>query len=189
MAITQPIRDKNNVCKITEYYLNRGELRNYLLVVFSIHTALRISDILRLTWNDVYDFRTRTFREGITITEKKTGKSKIVALNKAVNKGLKVYKRFAEPGKPLFLNRRTGKAIGRVQAYRLIRAAGEALRFVIRVSCHALRKTFGYHAWKSGISPAVITEIYNHSSFVVTRRYLGITQDDMNAAYVGLSFS
>jgi len=31
MPTTQPIRNKKQVHEITEYYLNRGELRNYLL--------------------------------------------------------------------------------------------------------------------------------------------------------------
>jgi site-specific recombinase XerD len=86
-------------------------------------------------------------------------------------------------------NPHTGKAISRIQAYRLIRAAAEALAFQQRVSCHSLRKTFGYHAWKSGVSPAVIMEIYNHSSLAVTRRYLGVTQDDKNEVYLKLDFT
>jgi len=90
------------------------------------------------------------------------------------------------PGDPIFKSRKTGRAIGRIQAYRIIRAAAEALEFQGRVSCHSLRKTFGYHAWKSGVSPAVIMEIYNHSSFAVTQRYLGVTQDDKNAVYLGI---
>jgi integrase len=42
------------------------------------------------------------------------------------------------------------RAISRVQAHRVIAQAAEALEFQTRVSCHSLRKTFGYHAWKSG---------------------------------------
>jgi integrase len=92
----------------------------------------------------------------------------------------------ARQGAFLIENTQTKKAISRIQAYRLIRAAAETLQFQVRVSCHSLRKTFGYHAWKSGVSPAVIMEIYNHSSLNVTRRYLGVNQDDKNAVYMGL---
>jgi site-specific recombinase XerD len=82
------------------------------------------------------------------------------------------------------VNERTGNAISRVQAYRIIRGAGCAVGLVERVSCHSLRKTFGYHAWKSGVSPVVIMDIYNHSSFDVTRRYLGVCKDDRDAVYM-----
>ncbi|MDR1439067.1 MAG: tyrosine-type recombinase/integrase [Clostridiales bacterium] len=184
MSVTQPIRNKHQVRELADYCLKRGELRNHLLIVMGVHTALRICDLLRLTWDDVYDFDRNRVRESVALTEKKTGKAKLVALNKAIIAALTICRVFAKRGEFLIKSRKgENKAISRIQAYRLIREAAEALGFAIRVSCHSLRKTFGYHAWKNGASPAVIMEIYNHSSFAVTRRYLGVTQDDKNEVY------
>jgi len=155
--------------------------------LLGLHTALRISDLLRLTWDDVYDFDNNRVRARIDIVEKKTRKAKSISLNEAVISALIMFAgRSAQKGRTLIENLKTRKAISRIQAYRLIRAASEALMFQSRVSCHSLRKTFGYHAWKSGISPAIIMEIYNHSSLSATRRYLGVTQDDKDEVYLNL---
>ena len=81
-----------------------------------------------------------------------------------------------------------GKALYRAHAYRIIRTAGKSISLPGRISCHSLRKTFGYHAWKKGTSPAVLMEIFNHSSLAVTRRYLGICQDDLNVVYMSMVF-
>jgi integrase len=189
MKTTEPVRSKYQVRELAEYYLRKGQLRNYALIVLGVHTALRISDLLRLKWEDVYDFETGTIRSSFCLTEKKTKKAKIIALNKAVISALTLLAaKKAVKGHSLIENPHTNKAISRIQAYRLIRAAAEALTFQQSVSCHSLRKTFGYHAWKSGVSPAVIMEIYNHSSLAVTRRYLGVTQDDKNEVYLSLDF-
>jgi integrase len=190
MSATEPVRKKHQVRALIEYYLKLGRFRDHCLVVMGVCTALRVSDLLRLRWDDVYDFEHCRVRGSIALTEKKTGKAKIVALNKDAVRALALYAaRAAKRGGFLIENRRTGRAISRVQAYRIVRAAAEALKLPQRVSCHSLRKTFGYHAWKSGVSPAILMEIYNHSSLAVTRRYLGVTQDDQNAVYRALCFS
>jgi len=190
MATTEPIRDKKQIRKLTSYYRGLGQFRNHALIVVTLHTALRISDVLRLSWNDVYDFDAKKVKKSITIVEKKTGKSKTIAMHRAVRRALTLCTPKEEAqNQPLFLNGRTGEAISRIQAYRLIRAAAEAVEIEERVSCHSLRKTFGYHAWKDGISPAVLVEIYNHNSLAVTRRYLGVTQDDKDAVYMGIKLS
>ncbi|MCL2578666.1 MAG: tyrosine-type recombinase/integrase [Oscillospiraceae bacterium] len=189
MAVTQPIRSKQQVRALAEYYLHKGQLRNYVLVTLGVHTALRISDLLRLKWDDVYDFEQNVVRKTVDLIEKKTKKSKTIALSKAVAGALAMLAASsARRGRYLIENCATQKAIGRVQAYRIIRAAAENLGFKQRYSCHSLRKTFGYHAWKSGVSPVVIMDIYNHSSLAITKRYLGITQDDRDAVYLGLNF-
>ena len=183
MSTTQPIRDPGQARELCEYFLKRGQIRNYVLAVMSLHTALRVSDLLRITWDDVYDFKAKRFHDYIFITEKKTHKTKIVKLNSKIISALNLYRAAAKPGKPIFINARTNKAISRIQAYRIIRAAAEALVFHVRVSCHSLRKTFGYLAWKSGVAVPILMDIYNHSSYSVTKRYLGISQDDKNEAY------
>ncbi|MCL2227081.1 MAG: tyrosine-type recombinase/integrase [Oscillospiraceae bacterium] len=190
MATTQPIRSKKHIHELSVHYLKLGQLRNYVLIVTSLHTALRISDVLRLTWDDVYDFSTKQVRKSITIVEKKTDKPKTIALHSAVISALSLYApQAAQGGRFLILNSKTDKAISRVQAYRLIRSAAESVKIDHRVSCHSLRKTFGYHAWKAGVSPAVLVEIYNHNSLAVTRRYLGVSQDDKDAVYLGIKLA
>ena len=183
MKTTQPIRNKNQVRKLADYFLKRGEIRNYVLVIMAVHTALRISDLLRLTWDDVYDFERRRVRESVTITELKTKKSKTIMLNKIVVAALNTYARAAKRNCAIIVSRKgKNKAISRQQAHRIISEAAETLN-IGRVSSHSLRKTFGYLAWKSGVSPAVIMKIYNHTSLAVTQRYLGITQDDLDDCY------
>ncbi|MDR3295387.1 MAG: tyrosine-type recombinase/integrase [Clostridiales Family XIII bacterium] len=185
MAATEPIRDRRQLRRLADYFLEKGQVRNHVLVVLAVHTALRVGDLLSLTWDDMYDFRKNRVHKSIRVTEKKTGKAKSVALHRDAVRALELFAGSARQGRSLFENPRTGKAISRVQAYRVVRAAAEELGMG-RVSCHSLRKTFGYFAWKGGRPLAVIMEIYNHSSLAVTRRYLGVAQDDKDKVYLGL---
>lgn len=187
MAATEPIRSKKQLKALAGYYLKKGQLRNYTLIVMGVYTALRISDLLRLTWSDVYDEERQTFHTHITITEKKTKKPKTIALNRQILGALRqlyLHRR----GEFIFANnRKDAKAISRVQAWRIIRAAVSAIGVDGKIACHSLRKTWGYHAVKSGkVSLVVIMDIYNHSSYEITKRYLGITQDDLDKAYLGM---
>ena len=184
---TEPIRSKKQLQEIADHWLKQGNFRNYVLIVLGVCTALRISDLLRLTWGDVYDYSGGKFRPHITLTEKKTGKEKTVALSKQAVAALK--KLFPNSkGNYIFASRRkSGNAISRVQAWRIIRAAALAVKATGRIACHSLRKTFGYFAWQAGVLPVMLMDIFNHSSFEVTRRYLGISQDDRDKIYLNLT--
>jgi integrase len=187
MAAADPIRDPKQLHQLAEYWLKRGNYRNYALIVFGAHTALRIGDLLRLKWDDVYDAKSGEFRTHIVLTEKKTGKQKTIALNPKAIEALCLCLAHRR-GKYIFAgNRRDEKAISRIQAWRVIRAAAEAIKAAGRITCHSLRKTFGYFAWKAGIMPVMLMDIFNHSSFEITRRYLGITQDDRDNVYLNIA--
>ena len=83
----------------------------------------------------------------------------------------------------LFLSKKGNKAITRTHADRIIKQAAQYAHVSGVISCHSLRKTFGYQAWKQGMSPVVLVKIYNHSSYEITKRYLGIEQDDKDEVF------
>jgi len=187
MTATEPIRDKKQLRELAGYWLNKGNLRNYVLIVLGVCTALRISDLLRLTWDDVYDREHSKFRSHITITERKTGKVKVIALNSQAIKALQMYLLNRQGAFIFQTNRKADKPISRIQAWRIIKQAADAIKIAGCIACHSLRKTFGYFAWKSGVLPVMLMDIYNHSSFEITRRYLGISQDDRDNVYLKLA--
>lgn len=44
----------------------------------------------------------------------------------------------------------TDRPITRTQAWQIVRDAAAAVGATGHISCHSLRKTWGYHAWNSG---------------------------------------
>lgn len=175
--------------------VNRASINgvNYLLIVCGLNTALRISDILKLRWKDVYNESLLSFKSHIDVKEKKTGKKTTIFINDNLKEALASYlKEIFEKKENLcevmeqfiFLGQKSeNKPISRIQAFRIISSAAKKCLLSQKVSCHSLRKTFGYHAWKKGVSPALLTSIYNHSSYKITTRYLGIDQDDRDEVF------
>lgn len=190
MNTAQPIRDAKDLENMKNYYREvRPNPRNYLLIIFGLNSALRISDILSLQRKDVYDFAANDYRQHLTLTEQKTGKTGTIFLNRTILLALQEYRQQLRRGKEiqpetyLFSHSNKNLPISRVQAFRIIRAAAEYYHIPGVICCHSLRKTFGYHAWKQGVSPVLLVSIYNHSSYAVTKRYLGIEQEDRDKIF------
>ena len=184
MATTEPIRDTAELHTLADFFLEHGQYRNHALVVMGVYTALRIGDLLQLKWCDVYNETARQFRSHLSVMEQKTGKRKNIALNHRAIHALEVYYPHRQ-GEYLFASRKGEKPITRIQAWRIIHEAATALNLTGKISCHSLRKTWGYHAWTSqGVSPVVIMDVYNHSNYDITKRYLGVAQDDLDDAYL-----
>lgn len=187
MSTTQPIKNLEQLKVFKEYYLlEHPNPRNYMLIIMGLNTALRISDILHLNYGDVYHFERKSWKTHLTVTERKTGKVNRIYMNQEIRKTLDWY---TDPRQKtatswLFDSQiQREQPLSRFQAYRIIKSAALAAGLDANISCHSLRKTFGYHAWKQGTPPALLMSIYNHSAYRITKRYLGIDQEDRDEVF------
>ena len=179
MNTVQPIRDRKQIDRMKRVLSPRDRL----LFVIGINSGLRISDILRLKVGDLRG-------EFITIREKKTGKAKRFRINNAIKREFKRYeasiKRPLSDDDYLFPSRKGGKPITRFQAYRVLNAAARKVGIDGPVGTHTMRKSLGYHLYKSGTDLALLQKIFNHSSQSITLRYLGLEQDDIDEVYANI---
>lgn len=189
MSVTYPIKNRKNLERFKGYYAAvKPNPRNYTMIIMGLNTAFRIGDLLQLRWKDVRDSSDGRLHTHICIREQKTGKQRIVPINPAEKQVLTDYYavcKYNSPGDYLFPSTRTKTLpISRYQAYRIVKEAAIHSGLDEHISCHSLRKTFGYHAWKQGTPPAMLMDLYNHSSYRVTKRYLGIEQDERDDVYM-----
>lgn len=188
--VVEPIRDPKKI-ELMKKILRDGPFgeRNHLLFVLGINSGLRISDLLKLTVGDVINEKGK-IQQHITLHEQKTGKHKRFAIGKASAKAILDYIKTIEPADPetfLFQSRKGTGAISRVQAWEILSGAAKEAGVADQIGTHTLRKTFGYHARKAGVGIEMLQSIFNHASPAVTRRYIGITQDEMDEVYINLN--
>jgi integrase len=196
MDFVEPIRDKKKISQIKNQLTGAKHFRELLLFVVGINTALRISDLLQLQVGNFIDEQ-GDIQNSFTIREEKREKRNQVVINGSIRDALAQYlvaypRVISNPDHFLFFtSRRDGpifsKPITRVQAWRLISEMCSAVGLVGNFGTHTLRKTWGYHARQSGVPMELIMHKLNHSNIAMTKRYLGITDDEMKAIAEGLN--
>jgi len=182
VTTVEPIRDRKKL-EAMKKVLKAQSLRDWLLFVLGINSGLRISDLLLLKVNNVHG------QVRVSILEVKTGKKKDFPLSETCVKAIKEYlsETNLPESSPLFPSRKGGQAISRVQAYRIINAVARTVGITDPIGTHTMRKTFGYHAYKTGIDISWIQKLLNHSAPSVSLAYIGITKDDLDSVYINLN--
>ena len=161
-----------------------------LLIALGCFTGLRISDILALRWNQIL------YAEEFTIIEKKTGKQRTLRLNSQLQKHIQeCYEQIKPIGikAPILVSQKG--TVFTVQAInRILKEIKKKYRLKIKnFSCHSLRKTFGRQVYtmngdNSELALVKLMELFNHSSVSITKRYLGLRQEEILQTYDCLSF-
>ena len=167
-----------------------GNYRMSMLVGCGCFFGLRYSDLSRLLWSQVLT------DDVLIVYEQKTGKRREIRINKGFQKHIKnCYKALGieNPSEPCLKSRAGGTLT--------IQAVNRNLKMIkshynIRVgnfSTHSLRKTFGRRVVEmaganSEMALIRLSELFQHSSPMITRRYLGIRQQELSEVYDALDF-
>ena len=153
-----------------------------------INTALRISDLLQLQINDFLDEQGRN-RRRFWIKECKRGKRQEIVINTSIREALDdylaAYPNIVDDSNSfVFFNSSTNEyslPIKRGQAWKFITSIFREAGLSGNYGTHSLRKTWGYHTRIQGVDLALIMQKLNHESIAYTKRYLGITDDELEA--------
>jgi integrase len=186
MSFVEPIRDKKKLAQIKNLLRGQRRFRDLLLFTVGINTALRISDLLALRIGDFID-DAGDVRQQFRIREQKRGKRHDVVINDSIREALAEYRAAypaveENPHHCVFFNTRThdyARPISRIQAWKFIATLCQEVGLRGNYGTHTLRKTWGYHARKSGVDLTLIMDKLNHNSLAYTKRYLGITDDEL----------
>ena len=131
-----------------------------------------------------------------TITEKKTGKRRTIRLNPELQRHITdCYDHIHPIGveSPILVSQKGTKfSVQRINI--ILKELKQKYRLKINhFSCHSLRKTFGRQVYNmnsdnSELALVKLMELFNHSSVSITKRYLGLRQEEILETYDCLTF-
>ncbi len=152
----------------TEYLLNRelGHVlaaltpSNRLVCEVSLHTGLRIGDVLEL--------KTAQLKPSFWVKESKTGKSKKVGLPASLLNQLK-----AQAGEVYVFQHRTDPSKHRTRqaVWQDMKRASKAFRMPQNVGPHSIRKTYAVELMRKYGDLSKVKKALNHSSETITLLY------------------
>lgn len=167
-----------------------GNYKISLFISLGCFTGLRISDILALRWKQILG------TDEFAVIEKKTGKQRIIRINPQLQQHIKeCYKHINPVGvnAPILISQKgTVFTVQRINV--VLKEVRRKYRLKIKnFSCHSLRKTFGRQVYtmngeNSELALIKLMELFNHSSVAITKRYLGLRQEEILQTYDCLPF-
>ena len=176
---------------VRKLYRN-GDYRMSLFIGCGIFFGLRVSDLLTLSWNQILS------GDEFVIFEKKTDKRRVIR----INEGFKAHIAdcfqalgIKDINEPCFLNR-----YGSIISLQMINRNFKAIKVKYQLkienfSTHSLRKTWARQVYENENSQGrgdmallKLSEIMNHSCPSITRRYIGLRQQELGEVYDSLQF-
>ena len=173
--------DFNHATDTAKKLIRSGDNPNFgLLIICGINLGLRIDDLLHLTFEQLK-------QDEITIIEGKTKKQRTLQINHNIKEVLSYFEddmTYQKGGHPFTSQK--GSIYSRQHVNRLIKKYFKGNN----ISSHSLRKSFGRRVWENNNrndeALLYLSDIFNHASPSITRKYLGIRADEIKDIYMNL---
>ena len=183
----EPIRSKEKIQSMKDILKGQEKYRDLLWFTIGLNTALRIGDILDLKVEHVRK-TDGTYYESFQIMEQKTNKSGKHHLNQAITDALDLFFEH-NPSKALddYLFTSYDGKLNRVRCHQIIKDLAKKVGLEGNYSTHSMRKSFGFHNYREGVSVDLLQYKFNHQSRAQTLEYIGITDDDLRKASTSIN--
>jgi integrase len=162
-----------------------------LLISIGVFTGLRISDLLTLTYSDLLN------NETFSLREMKTKKQRSIKVNKDLKEivtRIVSKSNITNLNQLIFINKYGTKSIDKSYVNVKLKELVKKYRIKLdgNVSTHTFRKTLGRRVMEvnnySNESLVLLMELFGHSSMSITKRYLGIREQEIHNVYDSLTF-
>jgi len=182
--------DWNEMLVLIQKLERDREYRFLLLFAIGSYTALRYGDLSKLKWSDIKD------RDKMVVVEGKTNKERIIHINQHLTEIFeRMYQKMGivNDDELIFVNKDGNKAINIQYVNRRLKQLAVKYELHIEpeeVSTHMFRKTLGRRVWEknnhSEKSLILLGNLFNHSSMMITKAYLGIREKEIGDLYLSL---
>ena len=155
--------------------------------LLSINTGLRVSDILQRKHCELMNLKPGDY---LSLTEKKTKKVREIQINSKITEAYNYLVGKIGPVNPdSFIFTSQKGSVYRTETLNTI-LKKQFAGYAQHISTHSLRKSFGRHVYevngKSEDSLIMLSELFQHTSMAVTRRYLGLRREQLGSLYMNL---
>ena len=179
--VVLPIKDSNVLHEVQDTLLNNFHFgrRNYTIFQVGKATLLRVSDLLALRRNEIFD-DDGSIKKTAYIRDKKTNKPNTLYL-KPVKQDLQDYYAWLQKNniRSEWLFPSTthhDRHITEKQFYKIMAKVGDLLG-INYLGTHTMRKTGAYRVYtQSNYNIGLVMTLLNHSSEAMTLKYLGLDQ-------------
>ena len=200
----EPIKSMDDIFAISDYLIKNGRYRDNMLFIVGINFGLRVSDLRVLRFSNLINDNC-TFKGSFPVFEKKTRNTRkrktnryitihdavieavTLSLQHTPNVCLSDYMFRSESNHGGNINEPLSiKSIDRI-----LKGIANDLDLNIKMSTHTLRKTFCYWMMVRGGNDQrrllLLQKMLNHASPAQTLGYIGLTAEEVEAAYKDLN--